>query len=467
MSPQQGSASLGRVLLTGALGCALAQQVDRGLHQDLLDLAGPPAKLVVAGHQERGIKQELRENLLARLADGTEIWTGPSGFEDTVLPQVERALIAAPDPPRSLRVRALLAGADLSFLSGNYVAARAFCHGVLALDDPGLAKDRWPVAFASFILGNLASAWGPSYGSLLLFRFIAGLPHGAYFGVAALTAVAISPPERRGRAVSLVMLGLTLAILIGNPLATWAGQVLDWRWIYAAVAIIAVTTVALLAMWLPAHVDGPKTKPLDELRAFNRLPVWQALAIGAIGFAGMFAVFSYLAPTMLEVTGVSAAWIPVGLAGFGLGGVIGNFAGGWLYDRYKLRGAWVVLVSAIVALLAFPWMAQSLPTILLATVAIGLMGALGPILQSHLMDVAGDAQTLAAASHHAAFNTANALGPWLGGMAITAGFGWTSTGYVGAATAVVGLMIYVWASRTHPAARADDEMLVDALPCES
>ena len=301
---------------------------------------------------------------------------------------------------------------------------------------------------SAYALGNLASALGPSYGSLLLFRFIAWLPHGAYFGVAALTAVAISPPDRRGRAVSLVMLGLTLAILIGNPLATWAGQVIDWRWIYAAVAVVAVTTVVLLAVWLPAHVDGAKTKPLDELRAFNRLPVWQALGIGAIGFAGMFAVFSYLAPTMLEVTGVSAAWIPLGLAGFGLGGVIGNFAGGWLYDHYKLRGAWVVLVWAIAALLLFPLMAQSLPTILLATVAIGLMGALGPILQSHLMDVAGDAQTLAAASHHAAFNTANALGPWLGGMAITAGFGWTSTGYVGAATAVVGLMIYVWASRT-------------------
>jgi DHA1 family inner membrane transport protein len=319
-----------------------------------------------------------------------------------------------------------------------------------------------------YALGNLASALGPTYHSMMLFRFIAGLPHGAYFGVAALTAGAISPPHRRGRAVSIVMLGLTLAILIGNPLATWAGQVIDWRWIYAVVAIIAVVTAALLAVWLPAHVDGPKAKPLAELRAFNRTPVWQALGIGAIGFAGMFAVFSYLAPTMLEVTKVSAAWIPLGLAGFGVGGVIGNFAGGWLYDRFKLRGAWVVLAWALVVLLLFPLMASSLPTILLATVAIGLMGALGPILQSHLMDVAGDAQTLAAASHHAAFNTANALGPWLGGMAITAGYGWTSTGYVGAATAVVGLVIYAWASRTARAsARADTEMPVAAVACES
>ena len=319
-----------------------------------------------------------------------------------------------------------------------------------------------------YALGNLASALGPTYHSMMLFRFIAGLPHGAYFGVAALTAVAISPPHRRGRAVSIVMLGLTLAILIGNPLATWAGQAVDWRWIYAVVAIIAVITAVLLAVWLPAHVDGPKTKPLAELRAFNRTPVWQALGIGAIGFAGMFAVFSYLAPTMLEVTQVSAAWIPLGLAGFGVGGVIGNFAGGWLYDRYKLRGAWVVLAWALAVLLLFPSMAHSLPTILLATVAIGLMGALGPILQSHLMDVAGDAQTLAAASHHAAFNTANALGPWLGGMAITAGYGWTSTGYVGAATAVAGLMIYAWASRTaRAAARTQAGMPVTAVACES
>ena len=299
-----------------------------------------------------------------------------------------------------------------------------------------------------YALGNLASALGPTYESLLAFRFIAGLPHGTYFGAAALTAVAISPPGKRGRAVSLVMLGLTLAILIGNPLATWLGQIIDWRWVFAFVSLIALATAALLALWLPGGIDGDRTAPLDELRAFNRLPVWQALGIGAIGFAGMFSVFSYLAPTMLHVTQVGASWIPLGLAGFGVGGVIGNFVGGWLFDRFQLRGAWMVLAWAIVMLLLFPLMAGSLPTLLLATVCIGLMGALGPILQSHLMDVAGDAQTLAAAAHHAPFNTANALGPWLGGMAITAGLGWTSTGHVGAAMAVAGLLIYAWAMRT-------------------
>ncbi|ADV28511.1 major facilitator superfamily MFS_1 [Pseudoxanthomonas suwonensis 11-1] len=301
---------------------------------------------------------------------------------------------------------------------------------------------------AFYAAGNLATALGPDYMSLMLFRFIAGLPHGAYFGVAALTAVAITPPEARGRAVSLSMLGLTLAILLGTPLATWMGQLASWRWTYAMVSVVSLVTVLLLALYLPANGKAPRTRVMDELRAFNRLPVWQGLLIGAIGFAGMFSVFSYLAPTMVEVTGVAPAWIPVGVAGFGLGGLIGNMVGGWLFDRLRFRAVPVVLCWALVMLLLFPLAAQAPWSLLLATVCIGAMGALGPILQSHLMDVAGGAQTLAAASHHAAFNAANALGPLLGGMAISAGFGWTSTGPVGAIPAVAGLGLYWWAART-------------------
>jgi DHA1 family inner membrane transport protein len=299
-----------------------------------------------------------------------------------------------------------------------------------------------------YVLGNLASASAPDYLGMLLARFVAGLPHGAYFGVSALTAVAISRPEERGKAVSLTMFGLTVAILIGNPLATWMGQTIGWRWAFVLVAAVALATVALITAFMPRDRAAAPQRALDELRAFHRLPVWQALAIGAIGFAGLFCVFSYLAPTMLQVTGVSATWIPLGLAGFGLGGVIGNFAGGWLFDRLRFRAVPVILLGAAVVLLLFPSATGSLWTILPATVAVGLMGALGPVLQTHLMDVAGDAQTLAAASHHAAFNAANALGPWLGGLAISAGWGWTSTGYVGAITALLGTAIYAWAAAT-------------------
>lgn len=305
----------------------------------------------------------------------------------------------------------------------------------------------WLMGF--YALGNLASALGPHYHSLMLFRFIAGLPHGAFFGVAALTAAAISRPDERGKAVSLTLLGLTIAMLVGNPLATWLGQTISWRWAFVMVSVTAVATVALIAALLPANAVPTRQVGVQaELRAFNRLPVWQALAIGAVGFAGLFCVFSYMAPTLIHVSGLPEAWIPVGLGVIGLGGVFGNIAGGWLFDRLGFRAVAVSLAWALVMLLLFPLAAHSPWTVLPAAMLLGMMNAMAPALQTRLMDVAGDAQTLAAASHHAAFNVANALGPWLGGLAITAGFGWTSTGYVGAGTAALGLLLYAWAART-------------------
>ncbi len=304
-----------------------------------------------------------------------------------------------------------------------------------------------------YAVGNLAAALSPGYHAMLLFRFVAGLPHGAYFGVASLVAASISPPGQRGTAVGRVLLGLAIALLVGNPLATWLGQALSWRAAFVLVTAIALLTVLLVARFLPPDPDEPHQDPLRELRDFNRKPVWLALGIGAIGFAGMFCVFSYLAPTLVHVTGVSEAWIPVSLAAFGVGGILGTLGGGWLFDRLQFRAAAVLLAWSALLLLAFPLAAHSTWTILPAVVAVGTMGALATVLQAHLMDVAGSAQTLAAASNHSAFNAANALGPWLGGMAITAGYGWTSTGYVGAATAIAGLAIYAWARRDARRAR--------------
>ena len=298
-----------------------------------------------------------------------------------------------------------------------------------------------------YAVGNLASALSPSYHAMMLFRFVAGLPHGAYFGVAALVAAHISPPSQRGKAVGRVMLGLAVSLLVGNPLATWLGQALDWRYAFVLVAAIAVATVAMTARVLPPGLGAPRTDAARELRDFNRRPVWLALGIGAIGFAGMFCVFSYLSPTLVQVTGVRESFIPFALVAFGVGGILGTLGGGWLFDRLQFRAAAVVLVWSMAWLLLFPLAAQSVWTVLPAVVAVGTMGALAPVLQAHLMDVARDAQTLAAASNHSAFNAANALGPWLGGMAITAGHGWTSTGYVGAATAVGGVLLYAWARR--------------------
>lgn len=305
-----------------------------------------------------------------------------------------------------------------------------------------------------FALGNFASALAPSYEPLLIFRFIAGLPHGAYFGIAMLVAASMAPPHKRAKAVSRVLAGLTVAILIGNPLATWLGQFMSWRYAFALVGIIAITTIAMVAIFLPADPHEQRSSPMGELRAFNRAPIWLALGIGAIGFAGMFCVFSYMAPTLLHVTQVGPGWIPLAMGVFGAGCIVGNSAGGWLFDRLRLRAvAWILAWSTLV-LLVFPFAAHSLWTILPAIFALGTMIALGPALQTHLMDVATGAQTLAAASNHAAFNVANALGPWLGGLAISAGMGWTITGYIGAATAIGGLLLFAWAWRVQQKDRA-------------
>ena len=304
-----------------------------------------------------------------------------------------------------------------------------------------------------FALGNLASALAPDYHSLLLARFVAGLPHGAYFGVAALVAASLVAPNKRAAAISLVMLGLTLAILVGNPLATLLGQQIDWRYAFVAVAVIALLTVLLIALFLPLDRSVVRSNPLAELQAFRRIQVWYALGIGAIGFAGMFCVFSYLAVTLLEVTGVAPLVVPLAVATFGAGTLVGNLAGGWLFERLQFAAAGVVLLWSVAVLLLFPFAVQTLWSALLAAFLVGTMVALSPPLQTRLMDVAADAQTLAAASHHAAFNVANALGPWLGGLAIGAGLGWTVTGYVGALTAVAGLGLFLlsWLrQRRHP-----------------
>ena len=294
-----------------------------------------------------------------------------------------------------------------------------------------------------FGVANLLSALAPSYGWMLAFRFLSGLPHGAYFGVAALVAASIAPPNRRAQAVARVMLGLTVATIIGVPLANGIGQVLGWRWGFGIVALLALLTMALIYAYAPRDRVVPGASPLRELGALRRRQVWLTLAIGAVGFGGMFAVYTYLASTLMEVTRVSPALVPLVLGIFGLGLTAGTLAGAWAADRALMPSIGGILLWTAAALALFPFAAGNIWTISIVVFLIGTSGGLGAMLQTRLMDVAGEAQTLAAALNHSAFNTANALGPWLGGLAIAAGHGWTSTGWVGTALALGGFLIWI------------------------
>jgi DHA1 family inner membrane transport protein len=297
---------------------------------------------------------------------------------------------------------------------------------------------------AVFALGNFASALAPGYLSLNLLRFASGLPHGTYFGVAALVAATLAPPDRRARAVGLVMLGLTGATLVGVPIAAWLGQLFGWRAAFVFVGLIAVLAMAMLRRDLPDLAAPSGASPLRELGALKRKQVWLTLGIGAIGFGGMFSVFSYIKPTLTEVAGLPLAGVPLVLALFGFGMVGGNLVGSRLADKALMPTIGGLLVWAALVLTTFSFAAHHVATAALNVFLIGTIVAIGPALQIRLMDVAGEAQTLAAALNHSAFNTANALGAWLGGAAITAGLGWTSTGWVGALLALAGLGVFAW-----------------------
>ncbi|WP_213979587.1 MFS transporter [Sphingomonas sp. dw_22] len=295
----------------------------------------------------------------------------------------------------------------------------------------------------AFALFNGLSALAPSYHWMLLFRFLSGLPHGAYFGIAALVAASLVPVDRRSQAVGRVLLGLTIATVIGVPLANWLGQAVGWRWGFAVVAVLALLTVALVAAFAPHDRPQAGASPLRELGALANGQVWLTLGISAIGFGGLFCVYTYVASTLLEVTGTPATTIPIILAVFGVGMTAGNLIVPRFADRALMPTGAVLLLGSAVSLALYPFAAPHFWSICLDVFAIGFTGALGAVLQTRLMDVAGDAQALAAALNHSAFNTANALGPWLGGIAIAAGYGWTSTGWVGSLLALGGLALCV------------------------
>ena len=300
----------------------------------------------------------------------------------------------------------------------------------------------------AFVLGNAASALATSYGALLVARFAAGLPHGAYFGVASLVAASLVPTDRRGRAVASVMLGLSVANVVGVPAATWLGQNLGWRAAYWLVALLGLLTVALVLAFVPASRGDSGATWRRELAALRRPQVVLTLVAGAVGFGGMFAVYTYIVPTLTEVGGLPESVAPVFLLVFGLGMVAGTWLAGRMADWSVMRSMFLGGAGQGLLLLLFSLLAPTgwwtLPVLFGITVTGSVLVV---ALQLRLMHVAQEAQTMGAAMNHAALNVANALGAWLGGLVIAAGWGFRAPALVGALLAALGLLVLGWSAR--------------------
>ncbi len=312
-----------------------------------------------------------------------------------------------------------------------------------------------------FALGNLLSALAGSYWMLMGARFLSGVPHGAFFGIGAVVAAAMVPPGRRARAVSMMMVGLPVANVIGVPLTTLMGQRLGWQAPYLAVTGLAIATLLAVRLWVPRQPVGSDVNVRSELSALSRPQVWMALLVGMVGFGGMFATYSFITPTMTTLAGFTPAQVTIVLAVYGVGMTIGTVLGGRLADWKLMPSLYGSMIAILIILSVFGWAAQTKVGAFAVVVLLGMSASvLVPTLQTRLMDVAHEGQSLAASLNHSTLNVANALGAWLGSVVLAAGLGYEWPSRVGAGLAVAGLVLAVVSGRMD--ARSNKRELVAA-----
>lgn len=297
---------------------------------------------------------------------------------------------------------------------------------------------------ALFIAGNVVSALAADYGLMMAGRIIASLCHGAFFGVGSVVAAGLVAPQRRAAAIAMMFTGLTLANVLGVPLGTAVGQAFGWRVTFWVVAVLGIISAIGIVALVPNKPADPGANLRAELATFRRPQVWLALGMTALGFGGVFASFTYVAPMMTELAGYPTSAITWLVLLFGAGLVAGNLVGAKAADR-ALMPTLLVLLAVLAAVLAvFSITVHNAVAAAITLFAVGFFAfATVPGLQSRVMDAAGSTGTLASAANIAAFNLGNALGAWLGGLTISAGFGFAAPNLAAAAMAVGGLVIAI------------------------
>lgn len=298
-----------------------------------------------------------------------------------------------------------------------------------------------------FIVGNLMSALAGTYEVMLGGRIIAAVCHGAFFGIGSVVAADLVPENKRASAIAMMFSGLTIANVLGVPLGTLLGQQLGWRSTFWAITAIGVITMVGIAVLVPDIKRDNYAGLRSEFGAFRHPQVWLSAAITILGFGGMFGAFTYIAFTLTEVSGFATSSVPWLLTLFGLGLLVGNTFGAKAADRALTATLIWILVLLTVILVGFAATAQYKGATIVALFLMGVFGfAAVPGLQMRIMNYAPDAPTLASGANIAGFNLGNALGAWLGGLTISAGFGYTSPIWMGAIVTVVGLAVLLCAT---------------------
>lgn len=295
-----------------------------------------------------------------------------------------------------------------------------------------------------FCFGNILSILMPTPGLVEVARFITGLPHGALFGISALVAASMVERSRRGWAVGRVLSGIAISTLIGAPFSTFAADHFGWRVAYLLIGILGLVTFLGVLRYIPADVPNRKNSPLKEVTALGNTQVLLTLLTAAIGFGGMFAIYTYLTSVLQNVTHVPEWEVMVYMVVWGAGMLTGANVGAWLVDRNIDLAAMLALAGSAVTMVVFPMVLHSHLGLMLDVFLVpAFVNALGPALQTRLMDFAGDAQTLAASLNHSAFNIANALGASLGSVLLAHQYGYGALGFGGAILSLAGLLTYI------------------------
>ncbi|MET8871072.1 MFS transporter [Nocardia sp. NPDC004604] len=300
------------------------------------------------------------------------------------------------------------------------------------------------ISLLLLIAGNVLSALAPTFDLMLTGRIVASLAHGAFFGIGSVVAGNLVRPDRKAGAIAIMFTGLTVATIVGVPLGTLLGQQFGWRLTFGLVALVGVAGLFGIAALVPDQPAAHDARLRHELAVLANPQVLLAMAMTVLGFGGVFAAITYLAPMMTEVTGYAESSVTWVLVLFGMGFFLGNLIGGKFADRHLMPMLYTTLGGLALVLALFTLTAHNK---IAAAITVVLIGALGfatvPPLQKRVLDQAGSAPTLASALNIGAFNLGNAVSAWLGGVVIAAGYGYTAPNWVGVGLVVSALGLAV------------------------